>query len=492
MNNRKNVLSAIIYQIVHIVYGFLIPRLILGAFGSSINGLVSSITQFLSFIALLEGGLGAVVLAELYSPIEENDDNRIKGILYSCQWFFKKLAFIYIIYTLVVMVAYSLSVKDQFDFAFVSTLVLILSLSTLSQYLFSITMKLYLQADQKIYVTNYITAGTLLVNIIFAVVVIKLFPEIRVLKLASSTAFFVQPFIYQRFIPRKYIDYKNNKETGVVLANRWSGFAQNLAHYVNMNTDIVLITIFCSLSDVSVYAVYMLGINAIRSIVSYVTNSYQSALGKYIAQKNQNVLENRFRSFCILTWSVCIVLYCTCLLVINPFVSVYTNNVSDANYYQPIFALLITLANLVYCLREPFRLLILAGGKFKETNFGSIMEAVLNLGISLILIRPLGLVGVAIGTLVAISYRMIYFLLFLKREILFIQIKKYFKHILIGGALILLNIGIYFTVDISIKSMFGFALSGAIIIAIEMFFVCLIFFGVKDSIRIFKRIIGRR
>ena len=39
-------------------------------FGSEINGLVSSITQFLSFISLLEGGLGAVVLAELYLPIE--------------------------------------------------------------------------------------------------------------------------------------------------------------------------------------------------------------------------------------------------------------------------------------------------------------------------------------------------------------------------------------------------------------------------------------
>ena len=244
MNNRKNVLSAIVYQIVHIAYGFLIPRLILGAFGSTINGLVSSITQFLSFIALLEGGLGAVVLAELYLPIEKRDHNRIKGILYSCQSFFKNLAYIYLGYTALIMIVYSFSVRDQFDFLFVSTLVMILSLTTLSRYLFSITLKLYLQADQRIYITNYITTATLLVNMLFAVVVIKVFPEIHVLKLASSITFFIQPLVYKKFIPKEYVDYRNNKDTGVVLSNRWSGFAQNLAHYVNMNTDIVLITIF--------------------------------------------------------------------------------------------------------------------------------------------------------------------------------------------------------------------------------------------------------
>lgn len=87
MNKRKNLLSALLYQITHLIYGLVVPRLILGSFGSELNGMVSSITQFLSFISLLEGGLGAVVLAELYTPIEENDDNRIKGILYSCQSF---------------------------------------------------------------------------------------------------------------------------------------------------------------------------------------------------------------------------------------------------------------------------------------------------------------------------------------------------------------------------------------------------------------------
>ena len=60
MNNRKNFVSALLAQFVHIIYGLVVPRIILGSFGSNVNGLVSSINQFLSFITLLEGGLGAV------------------------------------------------------------------------------------------------------------------------------------------------------------------------------------------------------------------------------------------------------------------------------------------------------------------------------------------------------------------------------------------------------------------------------------------------
>ena len=79
MNNKKNAFSSLLLQFATIIQGLVLPRLILGAFGSEINGLVSSITQFLSFISLLEGGLGAVVLAELYGPIEKRTTRKYRG-----------------------------------------------------------------------------------------------------------------------------------------------------------------------------------------------------------------------------------------------------------------------------------------------------------------------------------------------------------------------------------------------------------------------------
>ena len=467
MNNRRNLISAIIYQLIHIIYGLVVPRIILLYFGSEINGLVSSITQFLSFISLLEGGLGAVVLAELYLPIETDDGETVKRIISSSQSLFHKLSFFYVLYTVVLGVIYSVSVRESFGFTLVFELTIILSLATLAEYLFSISYRLLLQADQKIYITNYVYTTVMLVNIAVALFVVHVYPEIRLLKFFSSIAFFVQPVILRFFIPKKYCTAGLFPYEKYPLNNRWSGFAQNLAHFINMNTDIVLITIFCSYSDVSVYTVYMLAINALRMIVTSAADSYQGALGKYIAQGDPKLLYRNFDRFFVVVCGASLALFCTCLLLINPFVALYTTDVNDINYYHPEFALIILAANLVYCFREPFRLLILAAGKFKETNFGSIMEAVLNVGVSIALITTWGLAGVAIGTLTAIVYRLVYFAVYLKKSMLKLNIKKYLPLMTTSAFVLGCNVCIYIFWPVSVHSILSFLVSGMVIFICE-------------------------
>ncbi len=58
-----NIIFSFILQICNIVSTFIIPRIILSYFGSEVNGLVSSITQFLSYISLVEGGVTGVITA---------------------------------------------------------------------------------------------------------------------------------------------------------------------------------------------------------------------------------------------------------------------------------------------------------------------------------------------------------------------------------------------------------------------------------------------
>ena len=149
MNNKKNLVSALINQFATIIYGLILPRMIITTFGSEVNGMISSISQFLSFISLLEGGLGAVVLAELYYPLEQKDDEKIKDILLACHSFFTKLGIVFLCYTIVIAGVFAYAEQGQYSATFVVLLVIILSISTLSQYLFAITSKLLLQANQK-------------------------------------------------------------------------------------------------------------------------------------------------------------------------------------------------------------------------------------------------------------------------------------------------------------------------------------------------------
>lgn len=85
----KNTISSLIFQVITIVSGFILPRLILKQYGSSVNGLVNSIAQFLSIISFLELGVGAVVQSTLYKPLAENDNVQVSKILASAEKFLK-------------------------------------------------------------------------------------------------------------------------------------------------------------------------------------------------------------------------------------------------------------------------------------------------------------------------------------------------------------------------------------------------------------------
>lgn len=96
----------------------------------------------------------------------------------------------------------------------------------------------------------------------------------------------------------------------------------------------------------------------------------------------------------------------TCVgLLIVPFVQVYTLRVNDADYIQPIFAVLLIAANAGHCLRMPYNIMILAVGHYRETQSNYIVAAILNVVISIASVYLWGLIGVAIGTLVAMCYQ---------------------------------------------------------------------------------------
>lgn len=105
-------------------------------------------------------------------------------------------------------------------------------------------------------------------------------------------------------------------------------------------------------------------------------------------------------------------------LLITPFVQVYTKGINDAEYFQPILGIVLIIAEAVYCLQLPYNNIAYAANEFKKTRKPAYTEAIINVAMSVILVYKFGLIGVAIGTLVAMTYRLIYQIAFLRKNIL--------------------------------------------------------------------------
>ena len=87
MSRRKKLLlntgTGFLKQVIVVICGFILPRYMILYYGAAVNGVVSSIANYLSFISLLDMGVGAVVQANLYKPLAEGDRDQISRIVIS-------------------------------------------------------------------------------------------------------------------------------------------------------------------------------------------------------------------------------------------------------------------------------------------------------------------------------------------------------------------------------------------------------------------------
>ena len=434
MRSKKavyNILTNLVLQVITIIYGFIIPKVIISNFGSDVNGLVSSITQFLTYIALLESGFGPVIKAALYKPIAKKDNKEISNILKTSEKFFRKIACIFLIYIIILCVLYPMLVSNNFGYMYTISLIVIISISTFAEYFFGMTYRLYLQAEQKSYVISIIQIVTYILSIILIVILAKIGTSIQIIKLVSGIIFVFRPILQNLYVKKKYNINFDEADNNYKLKNKWDGLAQHIAAVIHGNTDITVLTIFCNLADVSVYSVYYLVVKGIKSIIQAFTSGIDASFGDMLAKKEYENLNDKFGLYEVGYFTLSTIIFTCTMILIVPFISIYTKGITDANYIRYTFGYLIVISEYIWAVRLPYSSLTLAAGHFKETRMGAWIEAILNIIISIILVSKYGIVGVAIGTIVAMTIRTIEFIYHTNKYILKRNIFESFKKIII-------------------------------------------------------------
>ena len=435
-----NIVSSLTYQVVLFVSGFIIPRFILRAYGSEVNGLVTSLTQFLGFISLLDLGVGAVVQSALYKPLSEGNMQRVSEIVNYSKKFFRTVASLFLIYIVGLCIIYPSQIKSNFNPTYIVSLIVIISISLYAQYFFGIANQLLLNADQRLYVQNIINSIKVILNTVLSVIFILMGGSIHIVKLTTSCVFLLRPLLLSAFVKKFYKIDRNIKASGEVVDQKWSGLAQHCASVVMNNTDVFVLTIFASLTDVSIYSVYHLVVIGVRQFVQAFTNGFNALFGNIYAKKEKELLDKTFNSYeSLLNYLVVSVFTVTSIMIV-PFVSIYTKGVDDVDYTYPLFGILMAIGQALFCLRLPYNTMIVAAGHYKQTQKSAMIEMLINIVLSIVLVFKYGLIGVAIGTIAAIIYRTLYFVYYLSRNIMKRSIKPFIVHIAVDVIFILVAV----------------------------------------------------
>lgn len=425
-----NSVCSIAKQMVVAICGLILPRWLLVYYGSGVNGLISSVTHFLSFITFLEMGVGSVVASNLYKPLADKNHDEISKIVVSSERFFKKIAAIFLVYIVGLAIFFPLVVEDQFSYLYTCSLIVIIAVSIFAQNYLGITYQILLNADQKGYIPILLQILTIILNTTFSIVLMKLGASIHIVKLVASSLYLVSPIFQILYVHHTYHINTKIQFQGEPIKQKWNGFAQHLAATVVANTDVTVLSLCSSLQNVSIYSIYFNVVYGITNIVASLTNGLESLWGNMLAKQEMEKLTNSFEVVEWIMHAGSTWLFTVTEILLVPFIQIYTAEIVDANYIVPVFGATLAMSYAVCSLRLPYFAIIGASGKYKETQNGSFIQMIINLSLSVALVFKFELNGVAVGTLVAMLYHTTYFAWFLRKNILSRPFIVYLKYLL--------------------------------------------------------------
>lgn len=491
MRRKKLVLNTFfswVYQVLVIVSSLILPRVFLTFYGSEVNGLVQSITQFLSIISFMQLGMGAVVQASLYKPLVNGESKEISKIITSANIFFKKIGLILIVYSIVLIFVYPRITRNVFEYQDVMLLIFAISLNLFVQYYFGLVDIILLIADQRGYIDYCGSIISLIVNTVVCIVLIYAGYSIQNVKIVSSVILLIKPIYNRVYVNKHYSINRNIKYEGEPIKQKWNGIAQHISAVVLDNTDTIVLTIFSTLSNVSIYGIYHMVIYGVKTLFSSVSNGIEAILGEIWARNDKQELLEFFRWG---EWAihnlVILIFGCTGTLIV-PFVLLYTNGITDANYCQYEFAILIVLAHALHSIRLPYHMMIKASGQFKETQSNYFIAAVMNLLVSIITVKHMGLVGVAIGTLVAMVYQTLWMARYSYKNLVVRTLKELLKLTLVDCLSIAISVLIMIMLPLNIDTFIKWLLSAIIVFSIWLFVIYIMnYIFYKDKVQLLTK-----
>ena len=488
-----NTVTTALYQIILMIVGFITPKVFLNAYGSEINGLVTSINQFITYFNLVEAGLAGAAVYALYKPLAEQNYPKINAIVSAAKKFYLKAGYIFLGLIFAMALIYPIFVKTGLLSSFeVGLLVLVLGANGVIEFFTLSKYRVLLTASQKTYIISLSSIIYVILNTIIIVILANLGVNIVIVKAVAILAILIRSIILKTYVKRKYkyISYKEEPDYQS-MDKRWSALFLQVLTAIQNGAPVVISTIFTSLKTVSVYSIYNMVMHGINGVLSIFTSGLSASFGDVIARKEMVTLQKSYREFEFAYYTLITVIYSVSMVMILPFVRIYTEGVTDTNYMLPEIAFLIVLNGLLYNIKTPQGMLVISAGLYKETRVRTLIQALIIVILGIILAPIFGLTGILIASCLSNIYRDIDLIFYIPKHVTKIPAKETIKRVcimLLNTILIVVPCVILININASNYLQWAFYAVGVTLYAIIIVLINAILFDRVQLSSVLKRI----
>ena len=411
LNALKNVIASMSYEVMLIIFGLIMPKLIINTYGSEVNGLTSTITHILSILNLLQAGAVGASIFQMFKPVAEKDYNQISLVLDASKRYFRKIGSIFLLLILVVAPIMSMSTDSQITTGEKMFSFIILGVNGAFYFFFTSWFDILFSSHQKRFVLSIASIIDKLVyyGLLFAVILLKMhfmWMYVVVMVGTLSKVLYLYIIYCKEFKPKLV---KNVSDKSFKIKNKGYLLCNQIATQSVDSLPTVLITALHGLSYASVYAVYNLVQNTIKMVVRTIQLSVSEIFGNLVVSENQDKVRNVYNLMEFVFFLAAAILCCCACFLFMPFIYLYTDgNTFDVNYIYPVLAVVIVAYDLFYCMYMPCYTLTNVLGLYKETYMQAVISAIISFVISValgLIYWPLVMAGPVFYYMTSLIYR---------------------------------------------------------------------------------------
>ena len=396
-NSIKNITISMLSMIVMIVLGFLSRKVFLDSLGINYLGVNGLLTNVLSLMSLVEGGIGLSIVYNLYKPLAENDKQKVIALVQLYKKVYGILAIIILLISLSLYPFLDDLMKDGDSISNLTLIYFLFVAKNIVSYLNAHKWSL-INADQKGYILTKVELYFQIFTTIAKIFILVLTQNYILYLIIELLTFIIQNIVYGKIVNKRYsyirtrVKHKVDKDTkDNLIMNVKALFLHNIGSFCVFGTDNILISSFISLATVGIYSNYTMIIGQLSSFLGQILNGIGAGIGNLVAtessDKNYSIFKvTYFVNFWIYSIGV-IFLY----NLLEPFISWW---IGEEFLLEWIVFVLVLVNFYITGMRISVSIFKNKAGLFIQDQYVPLIEGFINLIASLVLLNYFGLAGI--------------------------------------------------------------------------------------------------
>lgn len=497
-NSVFNGLSNVIVNLSSTLLAFIVRTIFIKTLGKELLGLDGLFTNILSLLSLAELGFSTAISFSLYEPLAKKNYQKVNQIVIYLKKIYRFIALTILLMGLTLVPFLPFIVKNYTVDSSIYIIYLLYLANTSFSYLLSYSSVL-IEADQKNYQLTHLRLGFDFFTYALQGIALLIYKNFILYLVIQFIIRFIQRIVTNNFIKKRYsnLDFKNNlpmdeKDKKEIKTNIKGIIFHRVGDYAVNSTDNILISSIIGIATTGIYSNYLAITSIFKNLMSTILSATTSSLGNLNVTENEKTTHNVFNLLNFLSLFLTGILVVGIYCCINDFITIWAG---ESYVLNTICTIMICINLYLACILFPVDAIKNSTGLYYIDRYVPILQAIINLVVSILLGKKIGLLGILLGTTISsiltVSITKPYIIYkYVFKDTCLPYYKKVLENVLLVAATILL--GKFIFSFIFINNLWIYLVIKGIII---VFIYCILFLAsnfYKKEFKYFKNMIVRK